>query len=330
MTDVDANAACAAVLSHEAHLLRVLASPGLSLEDLGRAACVCRAWRAAVGRDDALFEAALRRDSPALAAARTALVSCRALAASTRAALKTPRSRAPAWARAAGQPEEWTLIVDLYDLFRSPGKPAHNLYSTALPLAAINQLDDDDGGDEWAIMDLCACARHVDAAAAAAPTLAEVQQEWCTGQAMTEAFPSTGDGFRHRLRLLALHHRSGKAAVICTWKKPRGQTTYRDVSDENPFALGTFSGRSSTSFEPVFGTGPRMRAHVALFPAPSPRGNPEVCVLGFSGVPLEKLPRLDGPDTDTESESASEGDEFDQTQQDVLNAIILGPLRWTP
>lgn len=320
------------MLSHEAHLLRVLASPELSLEDLGRAACVCRAWRAAVGRDDALFEAALRRDSPALAAARNALLSCRMIAASTRSALKTPRSRAPAWAYpAAEQHDDWTLVVDLYDVGGLPGQPARNIFSAAVPLATL-RYQNEDAPDFMQSVELYACARHADALAPPPPTPGALMTEFgCSGlQRLTEALPGAGEGFRHRVRMMALH-RSGNAVVFCTLKKPYDHTRYTEGGLRALFATGTRSS-SSMSFQALFGTGPRLIAHLELYPAPSSSGRrPEACSLDFSRTTMLNS-RMEEPDTDSgmDSEDVEDQEDYgDLTQDGVLRTMLLGPLRWT-
>ena len=318
-----------AVLSHEAHVLRILQSPELEVDDLGRAACVCRAWRAAVASDDALFEAALRHESPALAAARSERVSCRALAASTRAALKVPRSRAPPWARhAAASPEEWTLVADVFCESIAFGD-RRNVFSVSFPLSALDCLERPDDRDamidpdfraEW----ILAVAREVEATERDVPSLDALRD--MLGDA--EMF---FDGEReHFLRLLALHV-GGGAAVVCSRKPSAGVTNYEPVggawgSDEEPFR-----GSKTMVFEPSFGTGPRLTAHLTLCPAPDQVTSPDVCVLGFSRASLEKGPRYDGPDTDTErSDSAIEDEDEEIEQQVILSTLALGPLRWSP
>ena len=321
----DASAASVAVLSHEAHVLRILASPVLDLSDLGRAACVCRAWRAAVGRDDTLFEAALRRDSPALAAARTKTLTCRALAAAVRGALGVPRSRAPAWAQAAvGRLKEWTLVADLY--VASTPNP-HNVFSVAVPVTSLTDQYDDEHGYDFDGQELCACARHVTAPAARAGAfmLRDLTREF-GADGMTINGPAAGDASNYCLRLLALH-RTGRAAVICTRKEASGVTRFVRRGgwlDKAPNA-------SCMRFDPAFGTGPRVVANFKLFPSPSVTKHPRAaCLLGFSYLPIEKARHYDGPDSASESASEEEGEEDYVTQQGLLRTLILAPLRWTP
>ena len=133
----------------------------------------------------------------------------------------------------------------------------------------------------------------------------------------------------HFLRLLALHV-GGGAAVVCSRKPSARVSNYQPVggawrSDE------PFRGSKTMVFEPSFGTGPRLTAHLTLCPAPDQVTSPDVCVLGFSRASVEKGPRYDGPDTDTErSDSAIEDEDEEIEQQDILRALTLGPLRWSP
>ena len=318
-----------AVLSHEAHVLRILQSQVFEVADLGRAACVCRAWRAAVAADDTLFEVALRHESPALAAARSERVSCRALAASTRAALKVPRSRAPPWANAAAaKPEEWTLVADVFCESAALGGDRRNVFSVSFPLSALNCLEGPEDRDEFADPDfnaewVLAVARDVESTERDVPSL-DAMRDMLGDKVM-----SFGGERQHFLRLLALHV-GGGAAVVCSRKPSDG------VSNYSPFG-GTwgsddsFRGGKTMVFEPRFGTGPRLSAHLTLCPAPDDATVPEVCVLGFSRVALEKGTRYDGPDSDTErSDSDVEDEDEEIEQQDILRTLALGPLRWSP
>lgn len=280
--------AAAAVLSHEALALRILRSPALRLEDLGRTACACRALRAAVGKDDALFEAALWRDSPALAKAAAARgLSCRGLAASTHAALRLPRSVAPAWARdAAARPQEWTLVVDLFDAALAGGP--RNVFSACVSLDALRQ--DMEGGEKLEARWLCACSLHADAAVPDVPSVAALVEECgCTGMGMTEM--GTRQCGSITLRLLALHQ-AGGAAVICSRKNAGSLSTYTRLSMDDMFALyranqaQTHDG-TALRFEPDFGIRPRMGAHLMVFPAPGfTEQDPQACALGFGAASL--------------------------------------------
>jgi len=321
------DASVTAVLSHEAHLLRLLWSPALEADDLGRCACVCRDWRAAVYKDDELFGAALRRDSSALAAARPQRVSHRALAAAARAALKVPRSRAPAWAAAAAAaPQDWTFVADLCD-----GPRGKSVCSTSFPLSALR--DQRRAAPRRFENDcFCAAARRAEDAAVSGgepTTLAAIVDEFrLAGQAFTMAHPP---GTKHVLRLLALHA-GGGVAVLCSAKKMAGKTEYHET------------GGKTESFEATFGTGPRLTAHLSFTPKPqeperpdadSPffflppvyTGPPVACVLSFSSSYTERRPRYDGPDTDTEWEEFDELE--DVTHERVLRALVAGPLRWS-
>lgn len=329
----DASAASVAVLSHEAHVVRILASPALNVSDLGRAACVCRVWRAAVGRDDALFEAALWRDSPALAAVHAETLTCRALAAAVRAALGVPRSRAPAWAQAAvRRPRDWTLVADVFDT-SALGNP-RTVFSVAIP---VTSLSDHFTGDEEYIegQELCACAWHVNARAGGEQGLtlddlvadlaefAELHAEETEPSGSRDA-----DQRLYSLRLLALH-RTGKAAVICSLKKSSGASEYPYYTaweEQGPSAM-------CQTFDAAFGTGPRVSAHMMFFPSPvvtqHPRG---ACMLGFTYYQIERTRHYDGPDSASESGSKDDWEKHDEvvTQQQLLRVLMLGPLRWTP
>ena len=309
-----------------------------------------RAWRAALGKDDALFDAALRRNSPALAAtARKARLSSRAVALAAHAALKVPRSCAPAWAHAAAAKlEEWTLVADLFDVSSSrdaalarhdrrravfDGKEK-NIFSVAFPVAALADLDEDESDEEGSDTfsgDWCASvARGADAPASDVPTLAAVRQQYgLVGRSMTN-MSANHDG-RLCLRLLALHT-GGGVAVLCSKKQDYSVTTFCSAERGTPawFRGSGSAGTSSTMcFEPAFGTGPRLRAHLTLCPKPEGAVKPAVCVLGFSSDAMEKAPRYDGPDTDTEYPNDDDALDDDPTHQDVLDALIAGPLRWS-
>ena len=161
------------------------------------------------------------------------------------------------------------------------------------------------------------------------PTLAAVRQQYgLVGPSLREVH-ANNDGWLC-LRLLALHA-GGGVAVLCSKKQDYGISTFRSAEPGTPawFRRSGSAGTSTTMhFAPAFGTGPRLTAHLTLCPVPEGAVKPDVCVLGFSCAPMEKAPRYDGPDTDTEYPSDDEPDD-QLTQQGVLDALIAGPLRWS-